>query len=251
MFEMINKKAGELKALNPSNPEFKKWVDQSNLWYWLYFDLTMQGIKVTKRQVADVLAGQLLEDAPMEVYGYIHRFAAIYRDMKSYILMKSNLTPNMLDKWCSDLFPETDEEGNPKPVRRTSTSAIYEWGHIPPHFRELNERMVSLLRACDRQRFEGNYMDRLTQLYAGLLYIYPYGDRSPIMAGIALIYSLLEEGLPVPGLPVGEQEYNSLVAEYMEHGNFEPLESMLERSIYNRLEEVYQAALAVSEEEND
>ena len=251
MFEMINKKAGELKALNPSNPEFKKWVDQSNLWYWLYFDLTMQGIKVTKRQVADVLAGQLLEDAPMEVYGYIHRFAAIYRDMKSYILMKSNLTPNMLDKWCSDLFPETDEEGNPKPVRRTSTSAIYEWGHIPPHFRELNEHMVSLLRSCDRQRFEGNYMDRLTQLYAGLLYIYPYGDRSPIMAGIALIYSLLEEGLPVPGLPVGEQEYNSLVAEYMEHGNFEPLESMLERSIYNRLEEVYQAALAVSEEEND
>ncbi|MCQ2565272.1 MAG: hypothetical protein MJ194_00280 [Clostridia bacterium] len=248
MFEMIDKKASELKALNPSNPEFKKWVDQSNLWYWLYFDLTMQDIKVTKRQVADILAGQLLEDAPMEIYGYIHRFAAVYRDMKNYLLMKSNLTVEMLDGWCADLFPETDEEGNQRPVRRTSTSAIYEWGHIPPHFREIKERMVSLLRSCDRQRFLGNYTDRMTQLYAGILYIYPYGDKSPIMAGVALIYCLLEEGLPVPSLSVGEQEYNKLVAEYMEHGNLEPLKNMLERSIYNRIEAVYQAALAASEE---
>lgn len=249
MFYMIDKKAEELRSISPRNPEFKQWLDQSNLWYWLYFDMNLQGIKAGKRQIADVLAGQLLDDCPMEVYGYVHRFASIYRDMKSYLVMKSSLTPRMLDDWCAELFPRADENGDPLPVKRTSTSAIYEWGHIPPHFHEISALMTELLSTHSREHYAGSYIDRILEIYMELLRIYPYGERSVTMAGIALVYGLLEEGLPVPGPVLTETEYNTAVAEYMEHQNAEPLRSVLERSIYNRIDAVCQAAIAA--EEND
>ncbi len=248
MRDMIEKKAEELRNMMPDNPEFKNWLEQSNLWYWLYFDMNLQSIKVAKRQVVEVLAGRILEDTSMEVYGYIHRFAGIYKDMKAYLQMENSLTLAMLDSWCEELFPPKEQATG---VRRSSNSPIYEWGHIPPHFKEIEPLMSELLRSRSRGRFPGDRIDRMLEIYVGILSIYPYGEHTRSVAGLALVYSLLEEGFPLPGLPVGEQEYNRLVAEYLENSDMEPLKNMLQRSVYNRLEAVVQLAAEAAENKDN
>lgn len=247
MNDLILKKAKELRQLNPYNTEFWAWLDKSNLWYWLYFDMKLRDIKVTKRQIADVLDGRILEECPMEVYGFVHGFADIYRNMKNYVNMKTSLTPALLDAWCQDLFNPRDKDGNPVSVRRTSSQAIYEWGHIPPHFHDISSMLTALLNACSKEHYSGDFVDRILDVYIGILSIYPYGQYSVTAAGMAFVYGLMEEGLPLPNLVLSDTEYNTLVAECMEHGNSEPLRDAIKRSIYNRLDEVCQAAAAAEE----
>lgn len=247
MNDLIRKKAEELRSLRPSNPEYWTWLDQSNLCHWLYFDMSLRGIKVTKRQIADVLDGRILEECPMEVYGFVHGFADIYRTMKTLVNMKTSLTTAILDDWCQDLFDPRDKDGNPVSPRRTSSLAIYEWGHIPPHFHDINRMMGALLTACSREHYAGDPVDRILDIYVGILSIYPYGEYSVTVAGMAFVYGLMEEGLPLPNLVLSETEYNTLVAEVMEHGNQAPLRDALKRSIYNRLAAVCQAAAAADE----
>ena len=252
MFDLIRKKAEELRSVSPDNPEFILWVELSNLCYWLYFDINLRGIKVTRKQIAEVLDGKIIEDCPMAVYGFVYGFKDIYFNMKAHISMKNSLTARMLDEWCQDLFDPKDKDGNPVSVRRTSTRAIYEWGHVPPHFHDMNRLYNELLSSCSRDHYAGNFIDRILDMYIGILEIYPYGEYTVTAAGLALAYGLLEEGLPLPNLVLSETEYNTLVAECMEHHDSGPLRDALQRSIYNRLDAVCQAAIAAKEaEENE
>jgi len=250
MIEMIKQKIHELNAAVPESAEFRKWIDDSNQWYWLYADMNRQGIRVGKRQVVDVLMGALLEDTPMTVYGFIHGFSGIYKDMKNYVLMKNSLTRHMMDQWYLELFtPGTNAD--PMTGHRISTSVVYEWGYIPPHFHEINVMLDDLFLKHAKERFSGNVIQRAESLYLGILRIYPYGEQTPTMAGLAFIYTLMEEHLPIPSFLANEQEYNTMVASYLEKDDKQPLVHFIEKSIYNRLDAILQVALARAEQEKE
>ena len=70
--------------------------------------------------------------------------------------------------------------------------------------------------------------------------LYPFGKDTPVMAGLLLAYCLIREGYPLPSFTVGDIEYNKMIDAYVNRGEYEAFEGMLERSVLNRAEAVLQ-----------
>ncbi|MBQ3921559.1 MAG: hypothetical protein II689_04895 [Firmicutes bacterium] len=215
----------------------KKWLEESNVWYRLYSDLKLTGEQVHKKEIVDILAGTLLEDVPLELYGFIHNYNSVFRDMVSASEMESTLNTKLLEQWHDKISGDG---------LRNTTRAIYEWSYVPPHFSEIPELLGKLFRTASRLDIDP--VGLAVYIYTGLLEICPYRDDTVIMAGIAFSYVLISNGIPVCGFELSEQEYNKMVADLLATHDNSAFRDMVERNIYNRIEVALQYALQAKRE---
>lgn len=238
MLTDIEEKLHLLNKKKPSNLEFASWVDESSLWGWVFTCLNLRGTPLEKGTVVKLLRGQIMENVPLELYGFVHRYRDVYKDIKSSLEMKNSFTEKLLNRYYCILFEEKQSK------YRENNPVVYEWGYNPPHFRDIQEQLELLFH---RDAVEGRNQDSLTRaalMHLNLLEIYPYGSHSVTMAGVALLYMLMESGLPIPQLFVSEQEYNLQVSLYLNTGEIDSFKEMLKRSIINRLDVLLQISEA-------
>jgi hypothetical protein len=88
-------------------------------------------------------------------------------------------------------------------------------------------------------------------MHLGMLEIYPYGEDTLALAGVALLFEIQSAGLPAGSLFVSEQEYHSQIASYLRTGHTEPFREMLMRSLINRLDVLLQACEAANEQRQE
>ncbi len=244
MYDIISEKSWLLAAYRAKSPEISKWLRQSDLWHWLYSMQRIKGEPVSKRDIVDILAGRIVESAPVDAYSFAHNCVALRRDMESCIEMDSHVDVRMLQRWYATLFGR-------EAVFRDTNPIIYEWEHIPPHFRDLPLETESLFKKAHNMRSDGTPTERAARLHLEFLRLYPFGEDTASMGFVLLMYSLMQEGLPLPMLTVDDREYNGLVAEYMAHQTDRPFIDMLERSLLNRLESALQICYQMPEKEEE
>ena len=147
MLDKIAEKAAELKAVMPDDPQLKEWFRQSDLWCWLYSYFRISGQTVSKGSVASMVSGELKDDIALSLYAFAGKYRDVYYDMSSSLAMEADLDARMLSRWAGMLTDpkEPRKEGS---LYRLNSPIIYEWEHIPPHFKDLPKYTEELLKNC-------------------------------------------------------------------------------------------------------
>lgn len=240
MQEIIDEKRKELKKIGVVNLEFRVWLEKSDLWYWIYSVLTLDGIRLERGKIVDILDGKIVEDAPIEIYNFILGYHEVYKDMRSCSEMNLDADPKLLFRWAEELL------GRPVSYRRGSP-VIYEWNHIPPIAADSEKEMTSLLRSLAMQYRTDKSLRLMALAHLEVLRLYGYDKDTVTVACLLLAYLLLREGYPLPGLSLSDIEYNQLIDAYVNRGDSEGFVTMLERSVLNRLDSVLQLSRQAAE----
>ena len=250
MYDMIREKKAQLDACMPSNPEFRTWMEQSDLWCWLYSMFRISGERMPKNDVVAMAAGDLKENVPLSAYAAAKNYKDVYSDMKTCIMMGQDLDIKMLNRWAGMLLgkPSDDLQNG---LYRQNNPIIYEWELIPVHFHEIKDVLSEILHTAARVKEPKDPLDKASYVHLELDRLYPYGEDTAKVSGAALMYMIMQLGLPLPELSVGDIEYNRMVAKYVDDLDREPFCSMLSRSVFNRLDAVLDLAKQAAESEQN
>ena len=248
MTELINQKLKELKDIFPSNPEFRSWMQQSDLWSWIYSILRIRGEKVHKTAVVKMIQGDLSDEIPLYAYALADRFRNVYQDMTAYISMSTDLELRMVCRWAKMLLG-MDLSVPDSEVFRKNCNVVYEWELIPEPEDRVPEDFAAILKRYKLAGLSADPLARAAELHLEMNRLYPFGDETTLFSMAVLMFSLLELGYPLPQLSVADREYNMLMADYVEKRDPRPFKEMLERSVYNRLDAVVTLARQAAETE--
>ena len=244
MYQIIEEKKERLAGYKARSKDIVQWISKSDLWYWVYSCYQIMGTPLGKREIADICEGQIVENAPVDAYNFIHNFAEVYKDMRSASEMGSTADLKLLLRWAGMLLGQSPQFRNNSPI-------VYEWELIPVHFTEVKNDLDQLFRKAASLRNEGTPIERAAWLHLEYLKLYPFGDDTVIIGLLLLLYGLICAGYPVPMLELDERAYNTLVADYVNNGDITPLKDVLERAIVNRLESALAVCYQLPEEENE
>lgn len=241
MEQQINAKLNELKALAPENREYKTWLAESNLWGWLYTDYKIQGQKVSRAAVVDMFNGVIREDIPLANYDFAQRCKALYSDMQEDLSMRSAPNQKMLKRWMNILFGD---------IRfRKCNPVIFEFGLIPCHYQFIEEELDNVIK--EYVQCGGDQIEAVAMLFLKILRIYPYEEESVGAAMVMALYCLEGLGLPIPEIPLSEEEFCELITAYMDKGQSQPFCDMFKRCVFNRLDAVLMLAKQAKENEDN
>lgn len=245
MERLIREKAEQLKHEMPANPEFYTWMQNSDLWGFVYSLLKISGEKVHKTAVVNMVEGKIDENLSLSSYTLVQNWKAVFSDIMEYNSMQSSLDRSMITKWAGMLLG-----GDGATHYRNSACAVYEWEHIPPAETRIPAEIDAAVKEYNQSRDLLDPVSRMSKLHLKLNGIYAFGDDSVCVSMAVLVFCLKENGLPVPQLPLSDRDYNKLMADCIASGDISDFKNMLERSIYNRLEEISSLAALAKEKEN-
>ena len=226
MNEVLEAKLKEYKKSSFENKDFKAWLKDSNIWMAEYSCLRVKGIEMSKKELVDVVEGKIMEDLPLDLYGFVHRFIDAYKEMQASIGMLETMNESLFNK-IYDILIEGDGYRKDNPV-------IYKWNYIAPHFNDISKNLNALFKTINQI---GNPVKRAIRAHEGVLAIFPYNTDTEVMASVAFFYELMAANIPLPSFTADSFDYNTLVSKYLSAGSKE-LSEMLERSLINRLDSV-------------
>jgi len=226
MNEALETKLNEYLASKFENPEFRTWLRDSDLWMAIYSVLRIRGTEMDKRELVEILGGKLMENVPLDLYGFVHSFKDLYKEMQACIGMQESLNEKNLNRFANILF-ELDSYRSDNPI-------IYKWAYIAPHFTVISNSLQELFRSCDKI---ANPVLKAIAIHDGIATVYPYGEYSSAIAMICMYYVLMQNGIPLPSITVDDEDYNKLMSLYFDKG-IKDIDDMFERSLLNRLESV-------------
>ena len=226
MKDLAESKLAEYKACTFENPEFKKWLKDSNLWIFIYNSLRITGIELDKRQLVAMLDGEIFDDMPLDIYCTVQRLRDLYKEMQESLAMES-LNEKLLNRFYEFAFGTNSEY-------RKDNRIIYKWGHIAPHFNDISRELNSFFRS---RGVAGDAIERALYVHSGIARIYPFGDDTALMAIISMSYELMSDDVPIPALTADDLEYNNLLKDEF-NGKEGGFSDMFCRSLLNRLDAV-------------
>jgi len=237
MTEAISGKLAELKASRPADPEFKKWMDQSDLWCWMYSLYRITGRRISRKTVATVLQGEFRDDIPLSDYAFAGNCRDMYADMRGCLYMDADLDARMLSRWAR-LITSPDTPRQDGTLYRLNNPIVYEWEFIPPHFREVGSLTDGVLKSLQPVERQADPIDAAARLHLELNRLYLFGEDTVLLSLAALFYLLMKLNLPFPEISATDVEYNKMTANYLETRDSSAFSAMLERSIFNRLDSI-------------
>lgn len=226
MREILEEKLKAFKASYFENKEFKTWLKESNLWMAAFTCLRLQGIEMDKKELVSILDGKIIENVPLDLYGLLHSFKDLYKDMQACIGMQQSLDSKLINRFYKMII---SGEGY-----RHTNPVVFKWGFVPPHFNSIEDEINDLCKVVEKMP---DPIDRALKIHLGLCSIYPYGEDTAIMATIAMYYQLMLFDIPLPSFTVDDEEYNRILSAYLSNGeNY--FDDMFYRSAVNRLDSV-------------
>ena len=240
MYENIIQKRDQLLRAIPSGPEFASWLEESDLWCWLYSCFRITGRPVSKKTVVSMLSGEIIEDVPLNLFAFASDLRSIHADMKSYLLMQAVPDRRMLNRWAAKLLGKDDRDPS-KELYRQNNPVVYDWDLVPAHFRSIHEELDALMKKYSR--LSDDPVLSVCRLHLEINKLYPYGEDTATVAFAAVLYQLMRLRLPVPELSIDTEEYNRLVAEYIKKGDISGFAEMFAKSLNERIDAVRSIAL--------
>ena len=237
MYKQILEKKAEFVSLLPDDQEFFDWLDQSNLWCWIYSVFKITGQPISKSTIVPMLSGEIRDDIPLSLYAFAKDLRDIYADMKSFISMQADLDKKMLNRWAEMIF-ETDREAPAGKPYRLKNPVVREWDLIPLHFRSIDEELDVPIKKAARIKDFQDPLSAVSWLHLEIDRMYPYGENTVTAAFLAVLYRLMQLGIPMPQLQMEPDEYNRAVAKYVNRSDISGFNNTLMRSIYSRLDNI-------------
>lgn len=236
MYGEILKKKQILDGRKPYSLEIRKQLKNDELCDLIYTALHLDGSVFTKEQVREVLDGGYVKEATINDHLSIEHHIDVISHLDTLLDMNTDIDLRVMEE-INDVLC-----GSEGPVWRTSNPILYTFDYVPPHYSEVREKTADFVRWCYNadEETKGNPILKAALIHNKIIEIYPFEYSTEAAARVLMYYSLMKAGFPIFELRVNEQEYNSAVIEYLKHKKTEPFYSLLERSLFNKLDVMLQ-----------
>jgi len=235
MQEQINKKLKEQARFMPDKAEFRTWMAQSDLWNWIYSAFRIKGEPYTRSAVVDMLDGKIREDLKLSDYAFAQSIQNVYKDMKNYIQMDTELEVDMIIRWAKMLLGIAVSEFDGSVIRQDD-NPVYEWELVPPKHGNVLDLMKGLVKHYNQN--QSTPLLKSAYFHIEMNKVYPFGEGTVMVSLAVLMYTLLDNGYCIPELPLNDIEYNNMIAKYVKSSDLSEFYSMLTRSVYNRHDKI-------------
>lgn len=237
MYQKIAERLTELQNGMPENPQFAEWIEQSNMWSWVYSMFRISAVSISRSCVVDMLAGNVRENVSLRAHAFAQDCRRIYGEMRNFCDKKKPVDIGMIEHWAA-VFANSGKDIRSEDLYRTNNPIIYEWGIIPEHFSSLQVDLEIMLKWYSLDTDPANPIRDAVRLHLELNKMYPFGANTFFVSMALLMYSLMLLGIPLPELEADDVIYNHLMTDYISDGNEGPFLEMLEKSILNRLDSI-------------
>jgi len=231
MYQEILEKKTVLDQQKPFGAETRNRIARLDEEDGIYMNLMLDGTELSRRDVASMIRGELVTDAPIRGYTFVENYAAGLRLVRDCLALGNCLDERFLLKFHSCL---TGKEAG---YRQTDVT-VKDFSHVPAPHAEIRKRVNRLLREV--YQTDEAYLVNAAHLHCGLMEIYPFEEYSEVMAGAAMNYYLEEKGFFPIALGYNRNEYLETVNKCFLEKNEGVFVWGLERAVYNKLEVLLQ-----------
>ncbi len=234
MFREIKKKKVVLKSREPFSAEARLALQKSDLEDLILTNMRLEGSDLTREDIASILDGNVKKDITINDHILIRRISHLKMEMESMLEMRTSLSLKTVRRFYA-LIAGLDEADV---SYRTSNYYVEELGCRQPDFQDIGEQMEILEDELLRSGEGGNELYDATLLHCRLIEIFPFAEYNGILARTILYYRLMGLGYPIFALNFSKAEYDRAVAGYLKDDDISVLYGGLERSLYNKMEQI-------------
>ncbi|MDR0851315.1 MAG: Fic family protein [Clostridiales Family XIII bacterium] len=188
-------------------------VDKLDLFDFTYTDLKLEGSSLTHEGVSRIIDGGFVPEISLAEHGEADRRRTLLKEFAFMIDMDITIDVRQLVKLYGIL---TDDK---TPEFRRVTPALFHLDYTPPYYSEVEEGLEALFRNIYGSGSFENYIERAAALHDGIVRVYPFEEKSEMLARTALQYELMHNGLPIVQIGLSEQEYNKRLSTAIKTGD--------------------------------
>ncbi|MDR0854502.1 MAG: hypothetical protein LBN34_09065 [Clostridiales Family XIII bacterium] len=167
-----------------------------------YTNVKLDGSRLTESGVNQILDGEILEDVPIKEHVLVNAHRDIYIYMEQCASMMMDVDSRMVLSFFSKLTGLAD------PVFRTGSEPIYHLDIVPKKYGDMEAAIKEALLEVRRTDFKGDYIVMAAAIHTAIIKVYPFEEKSEMVARCALQYVLMRNGLYPLAFQVNETEYN-------------------------------------------
>ena len=234
MFREVKKKMVVLNGRGPFSPAVLEAFGRLSLEDFVYTNMRLEGRELTRDDVVSILDGNVKKDITIEEHMMIRRFCSLKEEMTGMIEMQTSLNLRSLRRLYAAIA------GIPEEEVRYRASNVYLSGisYSMPAFSDVPDQMEILEDELMRPDQEHNELFNAAMMHCRILEIFPFEKYNGILARTVLYYCMMQAGYPIFAFNFSKAEYEAAVARYLRDENIDEFYRGLERSLYNKMEQL-------------
>ncbi len=238
MLKEIRKKRASIMANTPLEPEVKKVIKRINLEDMAFSALRLSGSALTREDVQNMLDGNVSKETTIIDNLTIDRYQRLQEEMNDMLEMGNSLNLRTINRLYAVISGQEPAEIS----YRQNNPVIYELAYNPPSAQSVGQLMEEFSKKVNspKEEAESNELLKAVEIHNRIIEIWPFDNQTTELARVCLYYYLMSEGYPVFTFNFSEKEYQTAIMAYMVNEDILPFYSGIERSLYNKLEQVLQ-----------
>jgi hypothetical protein len=191
---------------------------------YAWSDLKLDGSALTREGVASIIQGDLVRSVSIAESSEVRCHEKAMNTFRDLLYMQVDIDRASLQQIAEaweDFFDVDFRCGSP---------VLPHLDFTPPYHGDIPKLLDELFRYVSSAYDAGDAAGRAARTHNGLVYIYPFTERSEMIARAAMQYVLLREGRPIIDFGMSESEYNTMTAEAIRTGDDGPLARAIDRA---------------------
>ena len=234
MLSDIKKRMVILENRKPFDLKAKEYLENSEKTDWVYMNLRLASSQLSKESLETIVNGGVILEASIKDHIMIEILQKLRGEIYSLRDMHEELSKETLNKFY---FIASNGQ---TPNYRKSNPVIVQLSHNPTLPQEIEGEIKKMFFSLYADNENIDIFERAAIVHNKIIKIYPYPDNNELIARVAMLYILVQNGYPICSLSLSEQEYNQALADYMRNGNVEKIYQSLLRGTFNKLEIIMQ-----------
>jgi Fic family protein len=184
------------------------------LFDYAYCDLHLEGSALTPAGVNAIIQGEIAPEVSLGEHNEVERHRRLLRLFQD--LAHLDLEPNRAV--LSKIYETVARDAILDPLAsgvgsgyRKGSPVLFHLDYTPPPYAVIPELLDAMFR--EAYRMQGDFIERAVACHNGIIAIYPYRERSEILARAVFQYEMIRNGLFIIPFEMSEQAYNGMVAE--------------------------------------
>jgi hypothetical protein len=234
MYREIEAKRKEILEKRPLPEELIRWVEMANILDFAYTDLRLEGSTLTMEGVSNILKGGIVSGVSIREHEDVALHRRLLREFFSMNDMKEELDRHVLVRLYTFIT------GDKQPNCRSNSKVLYHLDHVVSGNKPILSQLDELFRKlyAKETAYNGDYILRAVELHDGIVAIYPFEERTEMLARTALQYEFIRNGLPIVPIMLSETEYNTMLTAAIKKNDHMPFYETICTSIEKKLDAI-------------
>jgi Fic family protein len=209
MLTELKEKKAELDSYKPFSDDFKVLYDNLNLLDLTYMNLKLNGSNITREGVNEIIKGEVIQSIPLLEHLEVSYYRDVLKAFNDMLEMDMELDETQLMRLYKIISGKEDVQ------YRADDTMLYHLDYTPPHHNEIKAKLKSIFREIFHTDFNNDAIQKAVTIHNLIIKVYPFEEKNEALARTAMEYELMRNGLFVIPFDLSEQDYNSMLSEYL------------------------------------